>query len=78
MHTNPTTTAGLLLSLAATLPHSAPLARRARRTADRLAHGASERATHAGDLLADLLTASDAGLAYPEDGCLDLDWDESP
>lgn len=66
MHTAPATAteAGMLLSLAAALPDpSCPLARRARRLADRLALHPS-RATHkaAADALADLLTACDVDL----------------
>lgn len=76
MHANTDpSTAGLLLSLASAIPGTA-LARRARRTADALSHGASTTAQrHAADLLADLLTATDPELAYPEDGVLDEDFD---
>lgn len=56
------TEAGLLLSLVSALPDpSCALARRARRIAGRLEHGACPRAVRreAADLLADLLTATD-------------------
>ena len=77
MQTHPNSTAGLIMSLASTLPPGTPLARRARRTADRLTHGATPTAVHAGDVLADLLTAADADLSgYAFDGILDSEFDE--
>lgn len=78
MATLDTSPAGLLLSLASTLPTSSPLARRARRVAGQLAHGASSRAVarRALDLTADLL-ASDPleGSGYAGDLLLDPEWD---
>lgn len=73
----PVSTIGLLRSLAGALPASAPLARKARRIADRLASGAAPRAVHdrAADLLCDLLNATDSAGGYPEDGLLDDDFD---
>ena len=63
------TTAGLLHSLASTLPAQAPLARRAHALADRLAQGACNRALQhrAADLLAALLDVADeSGFADPD------------
>lgn len=75
----PTTTAGLLLSLSAALPDPrCPIARRAARIASRLSEGASTRAdrAEAANLLADLLEAADAGLALDADGLLDGGFDD--
>lgn len=70
-------TAGLILSLSACLPPSNPLARRARRLADRLEHHPSRPLQdRASELLARLLDATDTGLAYAEEGCLDTEFDE--
>ena len=57
---------------------SCPLARRARRVADKLEHGTPSRAVHAAaaDLLCDLLTLTDSGVTYDEDGLLTGDFDE--
>lgn len=80
MHTNtaPTSTAGLLLSLQASLPTQAPLARRARAIAPRLnVRHSRALEDRAASLLAELLTATDcAELAgYSEDGLLDQEFD---
>ena len=62
--------AGLILSLVEALPNpSCPLARRARAVAH---HGS---AAQAGDILADLLSATDCGLVFDDDSCLDESWD---
>lgn len=62
--------AGLILSLVDALPNPfGPLARRARAVA---AYGS---AAQAGDVLVLLLDATDAGLAYDEDGLLDEGFD---
>jgi hypothetical protein len=74
-----TSTAGMLLSLTSALPDpSGPLARRARRLARNLTLTGSTRALErtAAEVLADLLTATDVDLAYPEDGLLDESFDE--
>lgn len=63
-------TAGLILGLVDALPSpSSALARRARAIA---AHGS---AADAGDVLADLLNATDCGLCFEADGLLDEEWD---
>lgn len=79
LHSEPTTTAGLLMSLASSLPDPrCPIARRAARIASRLSEGASTRAdrAEAANLLADLLEAADAGLALDADGLLDESFDD--
>lgn len=78
MHTATDSTSGLLLSLSSELPRSSPLARKARSLASRLSHGASssDDQTRAADLLARLLTATDPGLLYPEEGLLDPSFDD--
>lgn len=71
--------AALLLSLSHSLDNPTnALARRARRLAARLARFPADRSLQrrAGDLLADLLTAADAGLALDDDGLLDGGFDE--
>lgn len=76
-HLAPTADAGLLLSLASTLPASAALARKARRVADRLARHPDARAhERAAALLAALLTATDTPefADYPLDDLLDPDF----
>lgn len=75
----PTSTAGLLLSLASALPDPrCPIARRAARVAARLSEGASTRADRrdAANVLADLLEAADAGLPLDADGLLDGGFDD--
>lgn len=79
LHSEPTTTAGLLMSLCASLPDPrCPIARRAARVAARLSEGASDRAARAeaADLLANLLSMADAGLAMDADGLLSSDFDD--
>ncbi len=71
-------TAGLLLSLASSLPRNArSLERRARATAARLSRPHTRALDHrAGDLLALLLTAADGDMGeYPEEGLIDPDFD---
>ncbi len=75
----PTTTAGMLLSLVSSLPDPrCPIARRAARVAARLSEGASTRADRrdAADLLADLLSLTDAEMALDADGLLTTDFDD--
>lgn len=79
LHSEPTTTAGLLMSLASSLPDPrCPIARRAARVAARLSQGSTRRVDRreAADLLADLLEAADAGLALDADGLLDGGFDD--
>lgn len=81
MHTHhaPTSTAGLLLSLQAALPAQAPLARRARAIAPRLAiRHTRALEDRAAALLAELLDATDCTEAadYAEDGLLDPGFDD--
>ena len=71
-------TAGLLLSLASSLPApDGALGRSARHLAHRLAQGTCSTADldAASDLLARLLDASEVGIAYDEDGLLDEGFD---
>ncbi len=71
-------TAGLLLSLASSLPApDGALGRSACHLAHRLAQGTSNRADldAASDMLARLLDETDVGLAYDEDGLLDEGFD---
>lgn len=71
-------TSGLLMSLANGLPtNMQALGRSARHLAHRLATGAPTRADldAAAALLARLLDATDAGVAYDEDGLLDEGFD---
>lgn len=79
MHTATPTEAGLLISLANSLPNpSSPLGRRARTLANRLQDPRASRAVHnaAADLTATLLRETDAGLPLgAEDGLLDDDFD---
>lgn len=70
---------GMLLSLASALPDpDCPLARKAHRIARKLNRGPRDRALvrEASDLLADLLTRTDAGLPLEDDGLLCGDFDE--
>lgn len=60
---------GLVLSIASSLEPSHPAARKARK------HGARDRAKDLDALLAELLTASDDAGLYPDDGCIDPDFD---
>lgn len=79
MHTasNSNPTAGLLLSLAHTLPGSSPLRRRAARIAGKLnRHHTRAVDTTAAALLASLLTATDSGLAQEADGLIDSSFDD--
>ena len=79
LHSEPTSTAGLLMSLASSLPDPrCPIARRATRVAARLSEGASTRADRrdAADLLADLLSMADADLPLEADGLLTADFDD--
>jgi hypothetical protein len=73
-------TAGMLLSLASALPSPAsPLGRRARAIAKRLTCGTRDRSLErrAADLLADLLTETDADTSgYESEGLLDGDFDD--
>ena len=76
-HFTPTADAGLLLSLASTLPASATLARKARRLADRLARHPDDRAhDRAAALLSALLSATDVPETadYPLDDLIDPDF----
>lgn len=78
MHTEPTTAAGLLLSLANALPDPrSPLGREAQRLAARLTHGASDRGLQrrAADLTAVLLDSIDVTAPSDEDGLLCEDFD---
>lgn len=62
--------AGLVLSIASSLESPHPAARKARK------HGARDSAQDLDALLAELLTASDDAGLYPDDACLDAEWDE--
>ncbi len=70
---------GLLMSLASALPDpDCPLARKAHRIARKLNRGPRDRALvrEASDLLADLLTRTDAGLPLESEGLLDDRFDD--
>lgn len=79
LSSEPTTTQGLLMSLASSLPDPrCPIARRAARVARRLSLSGTTRAdrAEAAELLADLLEAADAGLPLDADGLLDGGFDD--
>jgi hypothetical protein len=77
MQTNTVTTSGLILSLAHSLPTSTALSRQARTIAKRLAAPHSPALDRrASDLLARLLTAADAGLAWNDDALIDCEFDD--
>lgn len=76
-HTAPTASAGLLLSLSSELPSSNRLARKARALADRLGRTPSPRLEdRAAALLSSLLTATDPGLTFGQDGLIDDRFDD--
>ncbi len=69
MHAHHDNRVGLALSLASSLEPSDPLAQYAKR------HGAQQSADDLDALLADLLNAADLA-GYPDDNCIDTDFDD--
>lgn len=72
-----TASIGLILSIASELPPSNRLARKARALADRLGRTPSPRLEdRAAALLSSLLTATDPGLTFGQDGLIDDRFDD--
>lgn len=76
-HHAPTASIGLILSIASELPHGNRLARKARALANRLGRDPDRRLQdRAAALLSALLTATDPGLTFGQDGLIDDRFDD--